>query len=197
MVGAEGFEPPTLCSQSRCATRLRYAPTRTWHRCQSLQNHYTPLNVTTQLFSYELRLSDLPDSTSINETGFLSKQNWRKTGALEAHSISRTIRFQGGARRLPGSSSRIQYNNQKGLSCASTPNQDKALPFQGCRFTFQVPSCPTYLLRELPWSMRLLSFARRFGRGKGVRCRISGNDSYECQCRLLLDSLSATTGWSL
>jgi hypothetical protein len=27
MVGAEGFEPPTLCSQSRCATRLRYAPT--------------------------------------------------------------------------------------------------------------------------------------------------------------------------
>ncbi len=28
MVGAEGFEPPTLCSQSRCATRLRYAPWR-------------------------------------------------------------------------------------------------------------------------------------------------------------------------
>ena len=27
VVGAEGFEPPTLCSQSRCATRLRYAPT--------------------------------------------------------------------------------------------------------------------------------------------------------------------------
>gem|GEM_PF-6606508 len=26
MVGARGFEPPTLCSQSRCATRLRYAP---------------------------------------------------------------------------------------------------------------------------------------------------------------------------
>ncbi len=28
MVGAEGFEPPALCSQSRCATRLRYAPTK-------------------------------------------------------------------------------------------------------------------------------------------------------------------------
>src|SRR3954468_20114086 len=27
MVGATGFEPATLCSQSRCATRLRYAPT--------------------------------------------------------------------------------------------------------------------------------------------------------------------------
>ncbi len=26
MVGEEGFEPPTLCSQSRCATRLRYSP---------------------------------------------------------------------------------------------------------------------------------------------------------------------------
>ena len=32
MVGAEGFEPPTLCSQSRCATRLRYAPTF-WFDC--------------------------------------------------------------------------------------------------------------------------------------------------------------------
>ena len=30
MVGAEGFEPPTLCSQSRCATRLRYAPITTF-----------------------------------------------------------------------------------------------------------------------------------------------------------------------
>ena len=27
VVGAERFELPTLCSQSRCATRLRYAPT--------------------------------------------------------------------------------------------------------------------------------------------------------------------------
>lgn len=27
LVGAAGFELATLCSQSRCATRLRYAPT--------------------------------------------------------------------------------------------------------------------------------------------------------------------------
>ena len=27
MVGVRGFEPPTPCSQSRCATRLRYTPT--------------------------------------------------------------------------------------------------------------------------------------------------------------------------
>ena len=26
MVGARGFEPPTPCSQSRCAARLRHAP---------------------------------------------------------------------------------------------------------------------------------------------------------------------------
>ena len=26
MVGAEGFEPPTPWSQTRCATKLRYAP---------------------------------------------------------------------------------------------------------------------------------------------------------------------------
>ena len=28
MVGAAGFEPATLWSQTRCATRLRYAPFR-------------------------------------------------------------------------------------------------------------------------------------------------------------------------
>ena len=28
MVGPTGFEPATLCSQSRCATKLRYGPTR-------------------------------------------------------------------------------------------------------------------------------------------------------------------------
>ena len=28
MVGETGFEPATLCSQSRCATRLRYSPDR-------------------------------------------------------------------------------------------------------------------------------------------------------------------------
>jgi hypothetical protein len=26
MVGATGFEPATPCSQSKCATKLRYAP---------------------------------------------------------------------------------------------------------------------------------------------------------------------------
>ena len=29
MVGETGFEPATLCSQSRCATRLRYSPMTT------------------------------------------------------------------------------------------------------------------------------------------------------------------------
>jgi hypothetical protein len=27
LVGTRGFEPPTLCSQSRCSTRLSYVPT--------------------------------------------------------------------------------------------------------------------------------------------------------------------------
>lgn len=27
MVGAEGFEPPTSCTQNKRATKLRYAPT--------------------------------------------------------------------------------------------------------------------------------------------------------------------------
>ncbi len=28
LVGARGFEPRTPCAQGRCATRLRYAPTK-------------------------------------------------------------------------------------------------------------------------------------------------------------------------
>ena len=28
MVGETGFEPATLCSQNRCATRLRYSPNK-------------------------------------------------------------------------------------------------------------------------------------------------------------------------
>ena len=37
MVGAAGFELATLCSQSRCATRLRYAPKkRAFYRLNAL-----------------------------------------------------------------------------------------------------------------------------------------------------------------
>ncbi len=28
LVGVEGFEPPTTCTQNKCATRLRYTPIR-------------------------------------------------------------------------------------------------------------------------------------------------------------------------
>src|SRR5262249_17016319 len=35
-VGARGFEPPTSCSQSRRATRLRYAPFGKLYACPSL-----------------------------------------------------------------------------------------------------------------------------------------------------------------
>ena len=31
LVGETGFEPATLCSQSRCATRLRYSPFRAFY----------------------------------------------------------------------------------------------------------------------------------------------------------------------
>lgn len=44
MVGVEGFEPPTFCSQSRRATRLRYTPTfETSFKCASSQRgaHHT------------------------------------------------------------------------------------------------------------------------------------------------------------
>jgi hypothetical protein len=42
LVGARGFEPPTPCSQSRCATRLRYAPMKTaaYHACRLLASQY-------------------------------------------------------------------------------------------------------------------------------------------------------------
>lgn len=40
MVGAEGFEPPTLCSQSRCATKLRYAPIYQFATCIAFSGAY-------------------------------------------------------------------------------------------------------------------------------------------------------------
>ena len=51
MVGARGFEPPTPCAQGRCATRLRYAPTKTVRResarCKGLPFDITPHALTT------------------------------------------------------------------------------------------------------------------------------------------------------
>ena len=41
VVGAEGFEPPTLWSQTRCATRLRYAPTPCDYPMAGLGHHHT------------------------------------------------------------------------------------------------------------------------------------------------------------
>ena len=41
-VGVTGFEPATLCSQSRCATKLRYTPdvpSRTWTNIHAVQQH--------------------------------------------------------------------------------------------------------------------------------------------------------------
>ena len=39
MVGAKGFEPSTLWSQTRCATRLRYAPTAFYSNLTASNNY--------------------------------------------------------------------------------------------------------------------------------------------------------------
>jgi hypothetical protein len=41
LVGAIGFEPTTPCAQGRCATRLRYAPTR---KALLILNHFRELS---------------------------------------------------------------------------------------------------------------------------------------------------------
>src|SRR3990170_74708 len=43
MVGVRGFEPPTPCSQSRCATRLRYTPTPANPTITDAGSHAEPL----------------------------------------------------------------------------------------------------------------------------------------------------------
>src|SRR2546427_1211830 len=42
LVGASGFEPPTPCSRSKCATRLRYAPTILSQRAPTLASGQDP-----------------------------------------------------------------------------------------------------------------------------------------------------------
>jgi hypothetical protein len=51
MVGATGFEPATLCSQSRCATRLRYTPIN----YPIVDAHSTHVNLSKLLLSLLLR----------------------------------------------------------------------------------------------------------------------------------------------
>ena len=46
MVGVAGFEPTTLCPPDKCATRLRYTPTRHYlvaRRCQGNPLHVRSL----------------------------------------------------------------------------------------------------------------------------------------------------------
>ena len=67
MVGATGFEPATSCSQSKCSTRLSYAPTRRPPLSQNLcaaQRHFKALDFARGAFrhcprsaSYERRLN--------------------------------------------------------------------------------------------------------------------------------------------
>ena len=45
MVGETGFEPATPCSQSRCATRLRHAPTLV-KRGAMIRTPYSGVNYT-------------------------------------------------------------------------------------------------------------------------------------------------------
>ena len=41
LVGAAGFELATLCSQSRCATRLRYAPNAINSNTAAIKSEFT------------------------------------------------------------------------------------------------------------------------------------------------------------
>ena len=61
MVGETGFEPATLCSQSRCATRLRHSPTSSPLTAQRRASNYCLFSVLTSLstFTLMLALSDL------------------------------------------------------------------------------------------------------------------------------------------
>ena len=45
VVGAKGFEPSTLWSQTRCATRLRYAPTMHILTASTLAPDSSPINL--------------------------------------------------------------------------------------------------------------------------------------------------------
>jgi hypothetical protein len=62
LVGAEGFEPPTSCSQSRRATRLRYAPNKLAYTM-----HIRKINVGFQISSYAGGRSDIRTTRVMKE----------------------------------------------------------------------------------------------------------------------------------
>ena len=56
MVGVQGFEPWTPCSQSRCATRLRYTPTESiFYTEMAYEGKYCKIRVMEALFLSKLR----------------------------------------------------------------------------------------------------------------------------------------------
>src|SRR5260370_41928144 len=57
MVGVRGFEPPTPCSQSRCATGLRHTPTS--HCAATLKTQYITRRESAMVHGHLLRGRDL------------------------------------------------------------------------------------------------------------------------------------------
>jgi hypothetical protein len=89
MVGAAGFEPATLCSQSRCATRLRYAP-RTpaalrYKRFALSANQSSPQSLTSPRAYQAVGASEycmsgyMSKHRSILSTDNLARRLWPKT----------------------------------------------------------------------------------------------------------------------
>jgi hypothetical protein len=78
MVGAEGFEPPTLCSQSRCATRLRYAPTLLLRCCSDSNPTRVPASASAPACG-----RNAPDATIERAHGGYSSEAERLTVAQD------------------------------------------------------------------------------------------------------------------
>ena len=70
MVGETGFEPATLCSQSRCATRLRYSPRFVECRieCALLPNN-DPMLDSGVTGMYVLQIAEVPASAMHGTAG--------------------------------------------------------------------------------------------------------------------------------
>ena len=88
MVGETGFEPATLCSQSRCATRLRHSPPMRAARVAELSvRHARPASAT-----------KATDGAALPRRGDESKQSRsQRKGAEDRSTNSRAIRRTGEA----------------------------------------------------------------------------------------------------
>ena len=97
MVGAKGFEPSTLWSQTRCATRLRYTPTSTYSTRFFRRSQLDSLSIPSQFLPAFSPAPTLPPCTFASVALYF----WAYAWPLIQGAVAGFVRIGGGVCAVP------------------------------------------------------------------------------------------------